>query len=142
MEIKDIIRNKRIERGYTMKELANLVGVSEATVSRWESGHLATMKHTKIAILAEALGISPAELFTKAPVTPTPSLTLTDEEKTLVTKYRLLAPDNKTAIDKQIDFMLYEQELEAKKQSCAQHNKKRQGRTDAAKIVVCEAIGR
>lgn len=77
MEIKDIIRNKRLERGYTMKQLADKVGVSEATVSRWESGHLSTMKHTKIALLADALGISPVLLFSPSATTtatPHPSL--------------------------------------------------------------------
>lgn len=68
MNIKDIIKQKRLECGYTMKELAEKVGVSEATVSRWESGNLATMKHTKIMLLAKALKISPAMLF-DAPAT-------------------------------------------------------------------------
>ncbi len=115
MEIKDIIRNKRIERGYTMKELANLVGVSEATVSRWESGHLSTMKHTKIAILANALGISPAELFTKTPISST-TIATTPQEQELLDKYRKLTPTNKTVIDSNIDFMLYQQELDVQKE--------------------------
>ena len=38
MGTKDIIKQKRIELGLTMKELASKVGVSEATISRWESG--------------------------------------------------------------------------------------------------------
>lgn len=62
MGTKDIIKQKRIELGLTMKELANKVGVSEATISRWESGNIATMKQTKIALLAKTLGISPAVL--------------------------------------------------------------------------------
>ena len=73
MNIKDIIRQKRLECGYTMKELAEKVGVSEATVSRWESGNLATMKHTKIMLLAKALQISPAMLFDTPTVSPSPS---------------------------------------------------------------------
>ena len=59
-DIKTIIKNHRIEAGLTMKELADLVGVSEATVSRWESGNIATMKHSQIANLCKALHISPA----------------------------------------------------------------------------------
>ena len=62
MGTKDIIKQKRIELGLTMKELANKIGVSEATISRWESGNIATMKQTKIALLAQVLGISPAVL--------------------------------------------------------------------------------
>lgn len=64
METKDLIKAKRIENGMTMKQLAEKVGVSEATISRWESGNIATMKQTKIAALAKALDISPALLVT------------------------------------------------------------------------------
>lgn len=62
MGTKDIIKQRRIELGLTMKELASKVGVSEATISRWESGNIATMKQTKIALLAKVLGISPTVL--------------------------------------------------------------------------------
>ena len=60
MEIKALIHNKRKERGMTMKELAKRVGVSEATISRWESGAIDNMKRDKIAALSDALGIDPA----------------------------------------------------------------------------------
>ncbi|MBR2255858.1 MAG: helix-turn-helix domain-containing protein [Blautia sp.] len=59
MEIKDILRNKRIEMDMTMKELAEKVGVSEGTISRWEAGEISNMRRDKIAALADALGISP-----------------------------------------------------------------------------------
>lgn len=60
MEIKTLIHNKRLERGLTMKELAEKVGVSEATISRWESGKIDNMRRDKIAALADALNIVPA----------------------------------------------------------------------------------
>lgn len=59
MEVKEIIKNRRIELGLTMKELGNKVGVSEATISRWESGDIANMRRDKIKTLADALMISP-----------------------------------------------------------------------------------
>lgn len=62
MEIKDIIRSRRIELGFTMKELADLCGVSEGTISRWESGHISNMKRDKVALLSKVLGI-PAEVI-------------------------------------------------------------------------------
>ena len=96
MNIKDIIKQKRLECGYTMKELAEKVGVSEATVSRWESGNLATMKHTKIMLLAKALKISPAMLF-DAPASS--SLSLTQQEETHIKKYRQLNTDGKNRVD-------------------------------------------
>ena len=40
MSVKDLIKEKRILLGMTMKEVADKVGVSEATISRWESGEI------------------------------------------------------------------------------------------------------
>ena len=62
MEVKDIIKNRRVEMGLTMKELADKVGVSEGTVSRWESGHIANMRRDRIAALSRILEI-PAEVI-------------------------------------------------------------------------------
>jgi len=61
-EIKDIIRERRTAAGLTMKELANKIGVSEGTVSRWESGHISNMKRDKVALLSQILDI-PLELL-------------------------------------------------------------------------------
>lgn len=63
MEIKDIIKARRIELGYSMRDIAQRVGVSEATVSRWESGDIANMKRDKIKKLADALVISPGVIM-------------------------------------------------------------------------------
>lgn len=63
MEIKDILKNRRIELGLTMKEVSEIVGVSEATISRWESGDIANMRRDKIAALANALQMSPAVIM-------------------------------------------------------------------------------
>lgn len=54
-DIKEIIKNRRIELGLTLKEVATAVGVSEGTVSRWESGNITNMKRNKIAALAKTL---------------------------------------------------------------------------------------
>lgn len=62
MEIKDIIRSRRKEMGLTMKELADRVGVSEGTISRWESGHIDDMKRKAIAKLAKVTSI-PLEIL-------------------------------------------------------------------------------
>ncbi|SCG82675.1 transcriptional regulator, Cro/CI family [Proteiniborus sp. DW1] len=58
-DIKDIIKNRRIELGLTQLDIAKAVGVSEATVSRWESGDIGDMKRSRIATLAKVLRISP-----------------------------------------------------------------------------------
>ena len=63
MEIKDILKNRRIELDMTMKELADKVGVSEGTISRWESGEIANMRRDKIQALANALHLSPGVIM-------------------------------------------------------------------------------
>jgi len=63
MAVKDIIRNRRLELGFTMKEVADMVGVSEGTISRWESGHIANMRRDKIVALAKVLQISPSTIM-------------------------------------------------------------------------------
>ncbi len=60
MEIRDILKARRTELGLTQLDVANAVGVSEATVSRWESGDIANMKRSRIAALASVLKISPS----------------------------------------------------------------------------------
>lgn len=60
MKVKDIIKNKRKELGLTMLDVAKACEVSEATVSRWESGDIGDMKRSRISSLAKILNISPA----------------------------------------------------------------------------------
>ena len=64
--MKDIglfLSKRRAEVGLTMKEVADTVGVSEATVSRWEAGEIKNMRRDRIAKLAEALNVSPVEIL-------------------------------------------------------------------------------
>lgn len=63
MNVKDIIRENRLALGLTMKEVADKVGVSEATISRWESGEIANMRRGAIFSLAQALNISPNKIM-------------------------------------------------------------------------------
>lgn len=63
MEVKDLLKMKRLEKGLTMKELADMVGVSEGTISRWESGLIANMRRDKIVALAKALGLTPGMIM-------------------------------------------------------------------------------
>lgn len=60
MSLHDDIKKRRLELGLTMADVAQLVGVSEATISRWESGDIANMKRDKIVSLAQALHVSPS----------------------------------------------------------------------------------
>lgn len=63
METNLLIKMRRTDLDMTMRELADKIGVSEATISRWESGDIANMRRDKIAALARALDVSPSVLM-------------------------------------------------------------------------------
>lgn len=58
------LAERRKQLGYTQKEIASMVNVSEATVSRWESGEIANMRRDKINVYAKALKVDPSFIMT------------------------------------------------------------------------------
>lgn len=60
MKMNDKIKTRRVELNLTLDDVAKIVGVSGATVSRWETGDIENMRRDKIALLATALQVSPA----------------------------------------------------------------------------------
>lgn len=70
--VKDILKGRRLELELTLKDVAKRVGVSPATISRWESGDIANMRRDRIAALAKALQISPAVIMGWDVDTPIP----------------------------------------------------------------------
>lgn len=63
MEMGQKIYNLRIQKGLTLEELGNMVGVGKSTVRKWENGIIANMKRDKILKVSEALGTTPAYLM-------------------------------------------------------------------------------
>lgn len=59
MEIKKYLKERRLQLGLTIKQIADAVGVNEATVSRWESGKINSMRRDKIYALSKVLDIDP-----------------------------------------------------------------------------------
>ncbi len=62
VNIGKLIHDRRIELGMTMKELGEKCDVSEATISRYESGNIKNMRRDVVAALAKALQINPKVL--------------------------------------------------------------------------------
>ena len=63
MDMQEIIKNRRRELGLTLEDVARRVGVSRATVLRWETGEIRNLGRDKIAALASALTVSPEYLL-------------------------------------------------------------------------------
>lgn len=68
MEMGQKIHKLRTEKGMTLEELGNIVGVGKSTVRKWENGMIANMRRDKILKVSEALGVSPAYLMGWEPV--------------------------------------------------------------------------
>lgn len=58
LSIGEIIRNRRLELNLTLEEVSRRTGVTNATISRWETGEIRSMRLTVAVKLANALHIS------------------------------------------------------------------------------------
>lgn len=61
--LSSVLRNRRKELGLTLAQIAEEMEVAEATVQRWESGNIKSIRYDKIGKLAEILHVSPAAIM-------------------------------------------------------------------------------
>lgn len=59
----EVLSTRRKELGLTLLQIAEKMNVSEATVQRWESGNIKSLRHEKIGRLADILHVTPAALM-------------------------------------------------------------------------------
>jgi transcriptional regulator with XRE-family HTH domain len=57
-----VLRNIRVERGWTLKQMSDVVDITVSTLSKIERGKL-TLSYDKLQQLSDSLGISFADLF-------------------------------------------------------------------------------
>ena len=57
------IKQRRLELGFTLLQIAEILGVKEATVQRYESGEIKNIKHGTIVELAKVLRCKPSYLM-------------------------------------------------------------------------------
>lgn len=53
----------RTKKGYTMEKLAEMIGVSKGTISKWEKGSIKNMRQDKVLLLAEIFNVSPTYIM-------------------------------------------------------------------------------
>lgn len=91
--VSNILKNRRKELGLTLSQIADKMGVSEATVQRWESGNIKSLRQERIGPLSEILRVSPAVLMGWADdevTSPSPHPPITSKEEGLLTLHRQL----------------------------------------------------
>ena len=94
------IKELRKEKKLTLEQVADVVGVGKSTVRKWETGMIANMKRDKIALLAKALGTTPAYLMgwkeTEKGISPSEPQ-LTEGEKMMLELFRRIPEDRQAA---------------------------------------------
>jgi transcriptional regulator with XRE-family HTH domain len=103
MEIKDKLKNRRIDLGLTLKQVANATGVSEGTISRWESGEIENMRRCKISLYAKVLQLSPLDIIEDSiscsnDERPAPMKFLSYDDRELLEAYGAASPDTQAAV--------------------------------------------
>lgn len=100
--LQERLRKRRRQLGLTLAQVAEQIGVKEATVQRYESGEIANIKYQTILKLSETLKCSPAYLLCWTDATCSqPKVdddTITAHEKDVIRAYRD-NPDLQASVD-------------------------------------------
>lgn len=64
MELKDRIRECRLNAKMTQAEVGEHIGVKKQTIQKYESGEVSNIPYEKLVALGEVFGVSPAYFFT------------------------------------------------------------------------------
>ena len=93
------IKALRQEKGLTLEQVADVVGVGKSTVRKWETGMIANMRRDKIASLAKALGTTPEYLMGWDEKESSPSEPqLTEGEKVLLDLFNRVPEDKQQLV--------------------------------------------
>ena len=108
-ELSRKLKDLRLQKGMTLEQVGDIVGVGKSTVRKWETGMIANMKRDKIALLAQALGTTPAYLMgweeNKKENTPE-ELKLSEGEKMLLDLFRQVPEDQQQLVLQMISVAL------------------------------------
>lgn len=93
-----VLKQRRSELGMTLKDVAEKMGVSEATVQRWESGNM-SIRYERVIELAEVLNVSPQMFYGWG---MKEQVELTSDERMIIEAYRGLSDEGKDYVRKTI----------------------------------------
>lgn len=121
--LNDRIKEIRKKRGLTLLQLADILGVKEATVQRYESGEIKNIKYDTIVAIAKALHVHPAYLMGWADENGNSidsnqnGILIQDPiEREIITNFRKLEPEAQKSARINIAYLHYEQAQKEKEQ--------------------------
>lgn len=99
------IKHLRKSKELTLIAIAERMGVTEATVQRWESGNIKSLRHNRAVQLAKVLGCTPAYLMgweeenaEPQKADPAQELSLNDNEQAMLNLFRSVPPEEQEAL--------------------------------------------
>ena len=102
MGLSETIKRRRSELGLTLKDVADRLGVTEATVQRYESGNIKPLRHGRISKLSEILEVTPAELLgyeqqqkEKPATNEDDGLNFNEQDRSVMERFKNLSYENK-----------------------------------------------
>ena len=99
MTIGDRIKSARMSKDFTLEYVGDRIGVTRATIQKYENGLIANIPSDKISALAIVLGVSPAYIMGWEEKKSSPSEpVLTEGEKTMLELFRLVPEDKQQLV--------------------------------------------
>lgn len=125
MSIGERIKQRRLELGLTVDQVAERLGKNRATVYRYESNEIENFPTSIIEPLSKVLLTTPASLMGWDELEPVLSQNdYSSDEKILIDTFRALSPENKDKVFRYADGLLNSQEGdEVLRQIAAQREK-------------------
>jgi len=104
LNVGELIKQARTEKGLTQEELADKVGVKKSAVAKWENGRVSEIKRSNLKKLSEALSINPNQLLGDIEHDPVgvahelADFYLDSELRIMVTQYKQLSSDKRAQV--------------------------------------------
>lgn len=111
MNVGDIIKKARTDKGLTQEELADKVGVKKSAVAKWENGRVSEIKRSNLKNLADALGLAPTQLLGDIENDPVgvadelADIYLDPQLRAMIANYRSLSKDKQAQARAYIQFL-------------------------------------
>lgn len=96
------IKEQRLQCGFTLLEVANRLGIKEATMQRYESGEIKNIKHETVLELSRIFNCSPAYLMGWEEKEEIPAET--DRDNEIINMFSTLTDEEKKSV---LDYILF-----------------------------------
>lgn len=111
MDVGEKIKRARKTKGYSLNDLAVLMDVNKATISKWENGLIKDIGRGNLQKLATILGIEPTEFFTEVHNNPDNvadmlvKITSDRQLMTVILEYESLSPQKQAQVREYVHLL-------------------------------------